>query len=68
MKKNIGKIDKMIRIGAGAVLIGLTLAGYLGPWGWIGVVPLATGLLGNCPAYSIAGINTCSSETCSGKK
>ena len=62
MTKNIGKIDKLLRIGAGAILIGLAAAGVIGPWGWIGVVPIVTGLLGNCPAYSIAGINTCSSE------
>jgi len=49
----------VLRIVAGLVLIGLTLMGTIGPWGWIGVVPLATGLLSSCPLYSIIGLNTC---------
>jgi hypothetical protein len=59
MGKNVGGADKIIRIVAGAALIGLTLAGIIGVWGWIGVVPLATGLMGWCPAYSLLGIKTC---------
>lgn len=59
MMKNMGGIDKIMRITAGLALIGLTLAGTIGPWGWIGVVPLATGLLGWCPAYNLIGIKTC---------
>ncbi len=59
MGKNVGRADKIIRIVAGAALIGLTLAGIIGVWGWIGVVPLATGLMGWCPAYSLLGIKTC---------
>ncbi|WP_163560077.1 DUF2892 domain-containing protein [Halomonas sp. NO4] len=59
MKRNVGGIDKMARIILGAVLIGLVLAGNIGVWGWIGVVPLATGLLNFCPAYKLLGINTC---------
>ncbi|MCE1244753.1 DUF2892 domain-containing protein [Oryzomicrobium sp.] len=62
MKANVGGIDKVARIGAGVVLIGLSLAGMIGPWGYIGVVPLATGLMGWCPAYSLFGIKTCSTK------
>lgn len=58
-KTNVGGIDRVLRIVAGLVLIGLTLMGTIGPWGWIGVVPLATGLLGSCPLYSIVGLSTC---------
>jgi len=58
-KTNVGGIDRVLRIVAGLVLIGLTLMGTIGPWGWIGVVPLATGLLSSCPLYSIIGLNTC---------
>ncbi|PWB51359.1 MAG: DUF2892 domain-containing protein [Nitrosomonadales bacterium] len=65
MGKNVGGIDKIIRIVAGLALIGLTLAGVIGAWGWIGVAPLATGLMGWCPAYSLLGIKTC---PMSGKK
>jgi hypothetical protein len=62
MDKNIGDVDRMIRIGAGIILILLTLAGVIGVWGWIGVVPLATGLIRRCPSYLPFGINTCKSE------
>ncbi|AXY44233.1 MULTISPECIES: DUF2892 domain-containing protein [unclassified Halomonas] len=59
MKSNVGGADKIARIVIGALLIGLALTGVIGAWGWIGVLPLATGLINFCPAYSIFGINTC---------
>jgi hypothetical protein len=59
MKSNTGGIDRILRIVAGLVLLGLTLTGNIGVWGWIGVVPLATGLIGWCPAYTLLGFNTC---------
>lgn len=59
MSANVGGIDKILRIVAGLVLIALAIMGIGTPWTWIGVVPLATGLLGWCPAYSIFGMNTC---------
>lgn len=59
MKTNEGTMDRALRIGAGILLIALAATGTVGAWGWIGVVPLATGLLGHCPAYSLFGINTC---------
>jgi len=59
MKSNVGGIDKIARIVVGAVLILLALTGTIGVWGWIGVLPLATGLFNFCPAYSLFGINTC---------
>ena len=60
MKNNVGGLDRIIRILLGLVLIGLTLSGQIGLWGWLGLVPLATGALGWCPPYSMLGINTCS--------
>jgi hypothetical protein len=60
MKLNVGSLDRALRIVAGVALIGLTVAGTIGPWGWIGVVPLATGLVGFCPVYPLLGMNTCS--------
>lgn len=59
MNTNEGGIDRILRIVAGLALIGLTLNGNIGVWGWVGVVPLATGLLGWCALYSLLGINTC---------
>jgi len=61
MSANVGSIDRIIRILAGLALIAWALMG--GPvWAWIGVVPLATGLLKICPAYSLLGISTTGSK------
>jgi len=57
--KNEGTIDRVLRIIAGAALVSLVFVGPETPWGWIGVVPLVTGLVGNCPVYSLFGISTC---------
>ncbi len=59
MKANVGGLDRIARIAAGLVLIGLAATGTVGVWGWIGVVPLATGSLGWCPAYLPFGLSTC---------
>ena len=59
MNKNVGGIDRILRIVVGLALIGLTLTGIIGMWGWIGVVPLATAAIGWCPAYLPFGIKTC---------
>jgi hypothetical protein len=59
MKRNVGTIDRIIRIVLGIALIAGALTGYIGWWGWIGVVPLATGLMSSCLLYSLLGINTC---------
>jgi hypothetical protein len=58
MSANVGSIDRIIRILAGLALVAWALMG--GPvWAWIGVLPLATGVLRICPAYSLLGVNTC---------
>ena len=59
MKTNVGGIDRVLRVMLGAVLIALTLMDTIGPWGWIGVVPLSTAALGFCPLYAVLGLNTC---------
>lgn len=56
---NVGGIDRVLRIVLGVVLIALAVTGKLVPWGWIGVVPLLTGLFGTCPLYSLIGLSTC---------
>jgi hypothetical protein len=63
MKSNVGGIDRILRIVLGLVLIGLTLSGTIGVWGWLGIVPLATGAIGWCPPYAIFGWNTCSTKS-----
>jgi len=58
MKCNVGKADRAFRIIAGLVLIGLAATGTIGMWGWIGIVPVLTGVFRFCPAYPLLGINT----------
>ncbi|MCK0512116.1 YgaP family membrane protein [Aromatoleum buckelii] len=59
MNANVGGIDRILRIVAGLVLVILAILGIGSPWTWIGVVPLTTGLLGWCPAYTLFGLRTC---------
>ena len=59
MKLNVGTIDRVLRVVGGIVLIGLAATGTVGIWGYIGVVPLLTGLFSFCPLYTLIGINTC---------
>ncbi|MDE2604775.1 MAG: DUF2892 domain-containing protein [Burkholderiales bacterium] len=59
LKRNVGSLDQWLRIGVGVVLLGLAVTGTIGAWGYIGVVPLLTGLLRTCPLYSLLGLSTC---------
>lgn len=59
MIANIGTVDRIIRIVIGLALIAASLFGVIGLWGWIGVVPLATGVIRFCPAYRLFGLSTC---------
>ena len=62
MMKNVGNTDRALRVFIGALLILLSLLNVIGPWGWIGLLPIATGLLRFCPAYSILGLRSCPVE------
>ena len=59
MKQNVHNIERVIRILVGLGLISLVFVGPQTPWGWLGVIPLATGIIGWCPPYALLGINTC---------
>lgn len=59
MNKNIGTIDRTLRIIAGLGLLSLVFIGPQTPWGWVGIIPLATALIGWCPLYAPLGISTC---------
>ena len=59
MQRNEGTVDRALRIIAGLGILSLVFVGPQTPWGWIGLVPLITGLVGVCPVYSIFGIRTC---------
>jgi hypothetical protein len=58
----MGRLDRILRILVGLGLIAAVLLGKVGFWGWIGVIPLATGLAGWCPAYLPFGIKTCNTK------
>lgn len=58
-KTNVGNLDRMLRILVGVVLVALAITGKIGLWGYIGIVPIITGLLRTCPAYSLLGVNSC---------
>ena len=60
MTRNEGTIDRILRVLTGITLLSLVFVGPQTPFGWIGLVPLVTGLVGICPVYSIFGIRTCS--------
>ena len=62
MKANVGSADRIVRALIGLGLIGATLAGAIGAWGWIGLVPLATAVFRFCPAYLPFGLSTCSKK------
>jgi hypothetical protein len=56
---NAGSIDRGLRALLGIGLIAIVFVGPQTPWGWLGIIPLATSLMGWCPLYSVLGINTC---------
>ena len=57
---NVGNIDRVLRILLGLVPLGLTVSGTIGAWGYIGLVPLLTGVVAMCPLYKLLGVSTCS--------
>ncbi|MEQ1667244.1 MAG: DUF2892 domain-containing protein [Sulfuriferula sp.] len=59
---NTGGIDRVLRIIVGLALIALAATNTVGAWGWIGVVPLLTGIFSFCPVYSLLGLNTCKTK------
>lgn len=59
MQANAGKLDRILRVIVGLVLLSLTVIGPQSMWGLVGLVPLLTGLMGFCPLYTVLGIKTC---------
>jgi hypothetical protein len=59
MKMNVGGIDRIVRITVGLALIAAAATGTVGWWGWLGVVPVLTGVVGWCPPYALLGFNSC---------
>jgi uncharacterized membrane protein len=67
MQHNVGSVDRVVRVLAGLALIAATLLGYIGLWGWLGIVVLATGVFRFCPAYLPFGMSTCATKPSSSK-
>ncbi|SFQ59801.1 Protein of unknown function [Variovorax sp. OK605] len=59
LSNNVGAADRTLRIGVGALLILLAGMGYVGWWGYLGLIPLLTGAMGSCPLYSLFGFSSC---------
>jgi hypothetical protein len=59
MTANVGTVDRAIRIALGLALIAATLMGWIGVWGWLGLIPIATGVFRFCPAYLPFGLSSC---------
>ena len=58
MKLNVGGVDRILRIVVGAALVGATALGAIPVWGYVGIIPLATGLVGFCPLYPLLGFSS----------
>ncbi len=58
LKKNVGTVDRIVRVLIGIALIALAVTGKFSPWGYIGIVPLATGVMSSCMLYNLFGIDT----------
>ena len=59
MKCNVGGMDRILRVAVGLLLLALAASNVIGLWGWIGIVPVLTGLFRFCPLYPVLGINSC---------
>lgn len=60
MTPNIGSLDRNIRLVIGIILVAGSISGYIGAWGWLGLIAIATGAFSFCPLYALLGIKTCS--------
>jgi Protein of unknown function (DUF2892) len=58
-KQNLGTVDRVVRVAVGTAIVSLVFIGPQSPWGYLGLVPLLTGLIGFCPAYCPLGLSTC---------
>lgn len=61
--RNEHTAERVLRVGLGVALVALAATGTVGAWGYVGIVPILTGLLGSCPLYTLLGFSTCPLET-----
>lgn len=62
LPRNEGTLDRVLRVLVGLGLLALAMTGPRTPWGFLGIIPLVTGLSGTCPVYTLFGIRTCPAE------
>jgi hypothetical protein len=62
LPRNEGTLDRVLRVSVGIVILSLVFVGPQTPWGLVGLIPIATGLLGSCPLYTVLGLRTCPVE------
>lgn len=62
MTCNIGMIDRIIRVIVGLAILSLAFVGPQSAWGYLGIIPIATALIGWCPPYALLGISTCAKK------
>ncbi len=60
MTPNMGSLDRNIRLVIGTILVAGSISGFIGAWGWLGLIAIATGAFNFCPLYALLGIKTCS--------
>ena len=65
LPQNVGAVDRVLRVALGLVLLSLAFFGPKTAWGYLGLIPLATGLMGSCPLYTLLGVSTCPQRTAS---
>jgi hypothetical protein len=58
MKKNVGGVERIVRIIVGGAILSFAFVGPQSPWAYLGIIPLATGLMGWCPPYALLGFST----------
>jgi len=63
MNKNVGGIDRILRVVVGLLLIALAATGTVGAWGYVGIVPIVTAAIGWCPAYLPFGFSSCKTRS-----
>jgi hypothetical protein len=63
LPRNEGTMDRVLRVSVGLALLSLVFVGPKTPWGFVGLILVATGLIGSCPVYTVLGMNTCRSQT-----
>jgi hypothetical protein len=68
VKRNVGNVDKLLRVIVGLALLAMVFVGPQTPWGWIGLIPLATAAMSWCPLYNLLGITTCMLDSAKEKR